>query len=134
MQQPHMFLEQHQFSFASFSLPYLNTFFNRTFTLQRHLTTCSERVKHIYSRNVHPIQNTHLDKLDCFSINYTSRRKLFKNLAIFKFESICVQVKTFKDTKIKTWTGNHVLISVFISSNLVEEPLFLYNSFSCNFH
>ena len=30
------------------------------------------------------------DKLDSFGNNYTSDQKLFKNLAIFDFESICV--------------------------------------------
>ena len=32
-----------------------------------------------------------LDKLDSFGIEYTIEQTLFKNLAIFDFESICVQ-------------------------------------------
>ena len=66
--------------------------------------------------------------LDSFAIKYTSQQKLFKNLTIFDFESICVQEESFKDKKTTTWIGKHVLISVSISSNLLEEPIFLYNS------
>ena len=55
-------------------------------------------------------------------------KNLFKNLAKFDFESICVQKETFRDTNKTTWIGKHVPISVSISSNLVEEPIFLCNS------
>ena len=96
--------------------------------MERHLTTCSERVKNVYPRNVYEIRETLFDKLDSSSIKYTSEQKLFKNLAIFDFESICVQEETFRDTNTTTWIGKHVPISVSISSNLVEEPIFLCNS------
>ena len=114
--------------FQSFLCPNCDTFFNRTFNLERHLTTCSERVKNIYPRNVYQIRETLFDKLDSFGINYTSVQKLLQNLAIFDFESICVQEETFRDTITTTWIGKHVPISVSVSSNLVEEPIFLYNS------
>ena len=68
------------------------------------------------------------DKLDSFGIKYTSEQKLFKNLAIFDFELICVQEETFRDTNTTTCRGRYVQISLSISSNLVEEPLFLCNS------
>ena len=51
-----------------------------------------------------------------------------KNLAIFEFELICVQEESFKDTTTTSWIGKHVTISFPISANLVEEPIFLYNS------
>ena len=56
-----------------------------------------------------------------------SEQKILKNLAKFDFESVCVQEETFRDTNTTTWIGKHVLISVSISSNLVEEPSFLCN-------
>ena len=114
--------------FQSFRCPNCDTFFNRTFNLERHLTFCSERVKNIYPRNVYQIRETLFDKLDSFGINYTSEQKLFQNLAIFDFESICVQGETFRDTITTTWIGKHVPKPVSISSNLVEEPIFLCNS------
>ena len=114
--------------FQSFRCPNCDTFFNRTFNRERHSITCSEGVKNVYPRNVYQIRETLFDKLDSFGINYTSEQKLFRNLAIFDFESICVQEETFRDTITSTWIGKHVPISVSISSNLVEEPIFLCNS------
>ena len=70
----------------SFRWPNCETFFNRTFNLERHLTICSERVKNVYPRNVYQIRETLFDKLDSFGIMYTSEQKLFKILGIFEFE------------------------------------------------
>ena len=72
--------------FQSFRCPNCDTFFNRTFNLERHLTTCRERMKKVYPKNVYQIRETLFDKLDSFGIKYTSGQKLFKNLAIFDFE------------------------------------------------
>ena len=114
--------------FQCFRCPNCDTFFNRTFNLERHLTKCTERVKKLYPRNVYQIRETLFVKLDSFGINYTSEQKRFKNLAKFDFESICVQEDAFRDTITTTWIRKHVPISVSISSNLVEEPIFLCNS------
>ena len=105
-----------------------DTFFNRTLVVERHLTTCSERVKNVYPRNIYQIRETLFDKLNSFGIKYTSEQELFKILAIFDIESICVEEETFRDTNTTTWIGKHVPISVSISSNLVGEPIFLCNS------
>ena len=114
--------------FQSSRCPNCDNFFNRTFNLRQHLATSSERLKNVYPRNIYQIRETLFDKLDSFGINYTIEQKLFKNLAIFDFESICAQKETFRDTFTTTWKGKHVPISVSISSNLVEEPIFLCNS------
>ena len=114
--------------FQSFRCPNYDTFLNKTFNLQRPLTTCSERVKTVYPRNVYQIRETLFDNLDSFDIKYTSEQKLFKNLAIFDFQSIGVQEETFGDTNTTIWIRKHVPISASIFSNLVEEPIFLCNS------
>ena len=114
--------------FQAFRCPNCDTSFKRTFNLERHLTTCSERVKNVYPRNVYQIRGTLLDKLDSFGIKYTSEQKHFKNLAIFDFESVCVPEETFKDINTTTWIRKHVPISVSVSSNLAEEKIFLCNS------
>ena len=114
--------------FQSFRCPNCETSFNRTCNLERHLTTCSERVKNVCPKNVYQTQATLFDKLDSFVIEYTNEPTLFKNLAIFDFESICVQEESFKDTDTTKWIGKHIPISVSISSNLVKEPNFLCNS------
>ena len=52
----------------SFRCPNCNNFFNGTFILDRHLITCSERVKNFYPRNVFEIRETLFGKLDSFGI------------------------------------------------------------------
>ena len=119
--------------FQSFRWPKCDTFFSKAFNLERHSTTCSERVKNVCSRNVYQIRETLLDKLDSFGIKYTSEQKLFKNLVIFVSESNCVQRETFRDTNTTTWIGKYVPISVSICAKLVEEQIFLCNSYPHHF-
>ena len=65
--------------FQSFRCPNCDTFFNRTFNLEGHLTTCSERLKqNVYPRKVYQIRETLFDKLDSFGIKYTSQQKNLK--------------------------------------------------------
>ena len=85
-------------------------------------------MKNIYPRNLYEIRETLFDKLDSFAIKYTSEQEKFENLAIFHFESICVQEEIFRDTDKTTCIGKHVPISVSISSNVVEKPIFICNS------
>ena len=103
-------------------------FFQQKFQFKRHLTTCSERVKNVYPKNVYQSQETQFDKLDSFKIEYTNEQTLFKNLAMFDFETVCVQEESLKNTGTTKWNGKHIPISVSISSSLVKEPIFLSNS------
>ena len=114
--------------FKSFRCSLCDTIFSKTGNLERHLITCSERVKHIYPKNVYQLRETLFEKLDSFNIPYREDQKLFKNLAIFDFESICVKEETYKETETTKWIGKHVPVSVSISSNLIPEPIFLCNS------
>ena len=114
--------------FMAFRCPTCDTFFQKTGNLECHLVRCSERVKHIYPKNVYQLRETLFDKLDTFDIQYTDVQKLFINLAVFDFESICIPEEKFKNTETTTGIGKHVPISVSIYSNLIAEPLFLCNS------
>ena len=109
---------------SSFGCPHCDSFFNRTFSLERHLNTCSERRKNVYPKNVYQTQETLFDKLNSFGNEYTTEQALFDNLHIFDFESICVQEESFKDTDTTKWIGKQIPISVSISSILVNEPIF----------
>ena len=60
-----------------------------------------------------------------FNIPYTEDQKLFSNVAVFDFESICVPTEEMKATETTTWIGKLVTISVSISSNLQDFPVFL---------
>ena len=84
--------------------------------------------KNVYPKNVYQTQKTLFDKLDSLGIEYTKEQTLFKNLAIFDFESICVQEENFRDTDTTKWIGKHIPILNSISSKLVKEPFFLCNS------
>ena len=112
----------------AFRCPACDTYFQRTGNLERHLVRCSERVRHIYPKDVYQLRETFFDKLDSFGFQDTGDQKLFTNLAVFDFESICIPEEKFKNTETTFWIGKHVPISVLISSNLIAEPIFLYNS------
>ena len=114
--------------FKAFRCPTCDTLFQNTGNLERHLVRCSERVKHIYPKNVYQLRETLFAKLDLFGIQYTDDQKLFTNLAVFDFESISIPEEKIKNTKTTTWIGKHVPISVSISSNLIAKPIFLCNS------
>ena len=82
--------------FQYFRCPNCDTFFNRTFNLERLLTTCSERAKNVYPWNVYQIREALFDKLDSFGVKNTNEQKLFKKSALFDFESFCVEKKASK--------------------------------------
>ena len=114
--------------FKAFRCPNCDTYFQKTGNLERHLVRCSERVKHIYPKNVYQLRETLFDKLDSFDIQYTDDQSLFTNLAVFDFESTCIPGEKFKNTEKTTWIRKHIPISNSISSNLLAEPKFLCNS------
>ena len=114
--------------FKAFRCSTCETYFQETGNLELHLVRCSERVKHIYPKNVYQLQKTLFDKLESFDIQYTDDQQLFNNLAVFDFESICIPEEKFRNTETTTWIGKHVPISVSISSNLIAKPIFLCNS------
>ena len=84
--------------FKAFQCTTCDTIFSKTGNLERHLVTCSDRVKHIYPKNVHKLRETLFEKLDAFNIRYKKEQKLFKNLAIFDFETICAKEESYKQT------------------------------------
>ena len=114
--------------FKAFRCRTCDTFFSETGNLERHLVTFSDRVKHIYPKNVYELRETLFEKLDAFNIPYKKEQKLFKTLSIFDFESLCVKEESYKQTETTTWIGKHVPISVSFSSNLIPEPIFLCNA------
>ena len=111
--------------FKSFRCSTCDTIFSKTGNLERHLMTCSERVKHIYPKNDYKLRKTLFEKLDSFNVPYGEDQNLLNNLAVFDFESTSVKKERYKETETTKWIGNHVPISVSISSNQIPEPIFL---------
>ena len=116
--------------FKVFRCPTCDTCFQKTGNMERHLVRCSERVRNIYPKNLYQLRETlfDFDKLDSFDIQQTDNQKLFRNLAVFDFESIYIPEEKFKNTESTTWIGKHVPISVLISSSLTAMPIFFCNS------
>ena len=88
--------------FKDFRCPTCDTYFQKTGYLERHLVRCSERVKHIYPKNVYKLRETLFDELDSFGIQYTDDQKLFTSLAVFDLESFCIPDEKFKNTETTT--------------------------------
>ena len=76
--------------FKRFRCHSCDTFNQKVESFNRHVKSCKDRVQHIYPKSVYTLRGTLFDKLDGFGIYYNDDQKLFKNLAIFDFESICV--------------------------------------------
>ena len=98
--------------FKSFRCSTFDKIFSKSGLLERHLITRSERVKHIYPKNVCQLRETLFEKMDSFIFPYRKDHKLLKNLAVFDFESICVKEETYKETETVKWIGKHTPILV----------------------
>ena len=109
----------------TYGCPSCDHFINNAKNLESHLTTCKEGVKHAFPKMVYHFCETLFDKIDSFGIFYTDNQKLFNNVAIWDFESISVDNENFRHTETTTWIGKHIRISVPISSNLMQEPIFV---------
>ena len=62
------------------------------------------------------------------SISVLTENKLFNNQAICNFEPKGVSTDELKKTETLTWIGKQVPVLVSIPSNLIDEPIFLYNN------
>ena len=111
--------------FKKFRCPSRDVFFNHSGHFNRHLKTCKERVKNIYPRDAYSLRETLFEKLNNFSIAYPEDYTLFRNFVVFDFEAICVQSVEANNTVTTSWIGTHVPVSASISSNLLDEPVFL---------
>ena len=84
------------------------------------LIVCKERFKHFFPKNVYQLQETSVDKLDSFNSPYSDDHNLFRNLAIFNFESCCVS---------KTNSALRVLqLGSASTSSIIEKSNFLCKS------
>ena len=86
--------------FKCFRCPSCDTFFNKSDNFNKHLLRCKDRMKHIYPKKVYELRQTLFEKLEGFSLPVSEDSKLFNNLAIFDFESICVPTEELKKRKL----------------------------------
>ena len=74
---------------------------------------------------------TLFDKFHLLGIPYKDDESVFNNIANFHFESIYVQDEYSKNTGAKPCIGKHNPVSVSISSNLIQQLVFLCNHSLC---
>ena len=95
-----------------FRCPSCDCFFNRSDNFNRHLLTGKDRVRQSYPRIAYKLRETIFEKPDGLNIPYIEDQKLFSNVAIFDFESICVPAEELKANETATWLEN---TSLFLS-------------------
>ena len=99
-------------------------FSEKTFNLERHLTTCSQRLENISPTDVYQIHETLFDQLNSFDIKYTSQEKHFKLLEVFNF---CP--KTFIDMMSTKYKGKHIpILAPFLQTLWKDLPFLQFGS------
>ena len=93
--------------------------------LEKPLTTCTERIKNVYLKNVYQLRETLFDKLGLFVDLYGDNQKLTNNSPIIDFKSICVEIENSMDTETSTRIGKRNPSLITISFILIQEPIFL---------
>ena len=73
---------------------------------------CKNRIQHVYLKSVYTLRETSFDKLDGLEFKHQEDQKLFENLAVFDFESICVPSNELMDANSTTRIGKHEPIFV----------------------
>ena len=96
--------------------------FFRSGNLQRHLPKCEELVRNINPETGYQLRELLFDKLRAFD-NEIAEDKTPNNSSVFDIESICVKDSSPIDTETTTWVDKHEPISVFVTSNLLQEPI-----------
>ena len=81
--------------------------------------------KHVFPKKVYQLRETVLDKFYSFNIPHSDDQKVWENIALVNFESVCVQADTFCVTHNTISICKHVPISFSFSSILFEEQFFV---------
>ena len=76
---------------------------------------------------MYQLRETFFGELDSLDIQDTDGQKLSKNVAVFPFEYICISKENLSNIETTTLIGEHVPLSVSISSKLIGMPSFLCN-------
>ena len=92
--------------FKRFRCPNCDTLIRRAGNFHRLVKSSKDRIHHIYPKSAYTLRETLFGKLDGFGIGYEEEKKLFKNLAVFDFESIWVPSNELKNTNTTTWQEN----------------------------
>ena len=92
--------------FKSFRCSSCDTIFSKIGNLERHMITCSERVKHIYPKNVYQLRETLSEKLDSFNIPYSEDQKLFRTWLFLILNLFPLRKRRIKKLKLQSGLEN----------------------------
>ena len=112
----------------AYPYPNCNQVIKKAGNMERHLAACKERPEYGFPKSVYQLRETLFYDIGSIGIPYFEDQKHFKDMALLDVESVCLQGDKFHDTDTTTWSGKPVLKSVSSSSNLIKEPIFLFNS------
>ena len=112
----------------SFRCSTCKTLFTRNSILQHNMPKCEKLLKNIYPKSVHQTGETLRDELRAFENEGVEGDTLFNSFTIFDFESVCVKICKLIDTETTTWVAKPEPISMSITSNLLDEPIFICNT------
>ena len=101
-------------------------FWSHSSNLQRHIRSCSEHKTHRYHTGLYQLNEFVFEMMK--NSDNEVENYFFKNLVIFDFESITVHDPSPNHTDSTSFIGMHVLISVSVHSNLISEPIFIFDN------
>ena len=83
--------------FKAYRFTSYDQFFEEAANIERISETSKERVRQIFPES--KLHETLFDKMNSFRIPYTDNQNFLNDIAIFDFESICVEGEKFKDSE-----------------------------------
>ena len=86
------------------------------------------KVTHKCPGNLYQLDKTIFEELECEEIEVPSNLQMYKNLAVYDFESYCNPQHNLQNTIHSTWQGTHVPICVSVASNLQVDQTFILNA------
>ena len=106
---------------------FCDTIFSKTGNMERHLITCSERVKSIHPKNVYQLSETLFEKLGSFNNPKERIKSCLKTWQFLIWNLFALRMRCIKKLKLQNRLKK-VPITVSFSSNPIPEPSFLCNS------
>ena len=119
--------------FKTYGFPSYELFIRRAYDVKHHLTTCRRRVRHVFLKNVYPLRETLVDKLDLIGVPYTDNQKLLKYIINFDFDSICFhedKIVRYRYSNLDWQTSSNICVFFLELDWRTIFLLFQYNRFS----
>ena len=108
-----------------FGFPTCVNMFRKSGHLQKLFHKCEALGKNIYPKKIYRLPEALLDELGASVIEIAGEKMLLNNLAVPNFFKCCMKRYSLIDTEASTFLGEHEPIVVYVTSNLLQEPIFI---------